>query len=241
MQASQTRTTSGNVISLRVRPIVRLLAATAALLLLASVAGQLVKYLTGHDHVFGLVPLFFIDAEKNLPSGFSALLLLIAAQLLCIIAVLEKKRAGTDTGYWILLAAGFAFMAADEALAFHERLMRPMRNLLGEDLGIFHFAWVIPGIVLVLVLTPFMLRFLWRLPARTRRYFVVAAVLYLGGAIGFELVGSGFAAVHGIHNLPYTMIATVEEGLEMAGAIVFIRALLECVAARFGSVSLRVE
>jgi hypothetical protein len=54
----------------------------------------------------------------------------------------------------------------------------------------------------------------------------MAATIYIGGAIGVELIGSSHAELHGYENWMYSMIATLEESLEMAGLIVFIWALL---------------
>lgn len=188
-------------------------------------------YLTGHTHVHGLVPLFYVDAERNIPTGFSTLLLLLAALLLAVITVLKRKQTGFPVSYWAVLSFGFLFMAADEAWSFHEGLMEPMRQLLGDGkLGVLYFAWVIPGIALVLVLALFFLRFLLRLPAKTRLNFLLAATLYIGGTIGVELIGGRFAELHGIRNLTYSMIVTVEESLEMAGVIIFIWALLVYIA-----------
>jgi len=59
-----------------------------------------------------------------------------------------------------------------------------------------------------------------------RRTFFVAATIYIGGCIGFELIGGHYAELHGRENLIYSMIATVEESLEMGGIIVFIWGLL---------------
>ena len=44
-------------------------------------------------------------------------------------------------------------MAFDEGFSVHERLIGPFRGLMSNhDLGVFYYAWVIPGIALVLIL-----------------------------------------------------------------------------------------
>lgn len=228
-------------ISLSPAAVVRSLGAAALLLVLASTAGQLAVYLAGYPHVHPLVRLFYVDAERNIPTGFSTLLLLLAALLLWAIAGLERRQ-GSRASHWAVLASGFLLMAADEAWSFHEKLSKPIRKLLGrEDLGVFYYAWVIPGIALVLVLALVFSRFLWRLPARTRRAFLTAAALYLGGVLGFELLGSGFDEANGRRNLVYMTLVTVEEVLEMAGVLLFVWALLDYLAGRFGEVRVRFE
>ncbi len=231
-----------NQIRLNPSAVARALGAVAFLLILASIGGQLTKYLLGHDLVYGLVPLFYLDAERNIPTLFSVLLLLCAALLLTVITVLKKRQKDPDVSRWAILAFGFVLMAVDEAWSIHEKLVMPVRALLGDGpLGIFYFAWVVPGIVVVLVLTLFFLRFLLRLPTKTRFTFMIAAALYIGGAVGLELVGGRYAEMHGHDNLTYSMFATVEESLEMAGAIVFIYALLKYIADNYIEVRFQVS
>ena len=222
--------------------VARVLGTLAFLLVLASIGGQLTKYLLGQDRVYGLVCFFYVNEERNLPTFFSALLLLCAAILLMVIAILKKKQMDPDVFRWGILALGFLYMAIDEGFPIHEKLSAPVRGLLGDGpLGIFYFAWVIPGIEVVLVLTLFFLRFLFRLPAKTRFTFMLAATLFIGGAIGMELVGGRYAELHGRENLTYSMIATVEESLEMAGVIVFICALLRYIADNYMEVRFQLD
>lgn len=231
-----------NQIILNPLAVARALGVVAFLLVLASIGGQLFKYLTGHDYVYGLVPLFDVDAEKNIPTFFSVLLLSFAALLLLVISVLEKKQKARDVSRWAILSSGFLLMGVDEGWSFHERLSMPVRGFLGDgNAGIFYDAWVIPGIAIVLALALFFLRFLLRLPVKTRSTFLVAATLFIGGAVGFELIGGRYTELHGQENLTYVMMATVEESLEMAGIIVFIYALLEYIAGQYKEVRFRFD
>lgn len=244
-----------NQISLRPSSVVRILGAVAFLLILISTAEQLTVYITGHwyrnwpryvynfryDH--WLFQLFNVDTEHNIPTFFSTYLLLFAALLLAIIAALEKNRKTSSVSYWTILSFGFLSMAADEQFAFHERLIEPVQKLLGGGhFGIFQFAWVIPGIALVFILVLFFFRFWWRLPAKTRLTFFIAAIIYLSGCIGFELIGGYYyEKLHGNLNLPYIMLSTVEESLEMAGAIIFIWGLLTYIADNYKEVRIRLD
>jgi hypothetical protein len=69
---------------------------------------------------------------------------------------------------------------------------------------------------------------------------VLGAALYLGGCLGIEALGGGYDAAHGYDNLPYNLLTTLEEGLEMAGLVVFLSHLLSYVGRQFGEVSFRV-
>jgi hypothetical protein len=225
-----------NRIRLNPSAVARALGAVAFLLVLASTAGQLSKYLLGYSHVYALVPLSYVDTERNIPTLFSTLLLFCVAILLAVITVLKKKHRDPAVSKWAILAFGFLLMTVDEACSIHEKLSGPVRALLGNgNLGIFHFAWVIPGLGLVFMLALFFLRFVLRLPAQTRLTFVLAASLFIGGSLGLELVAGRYAEMHG-PSLTYSMIATLEESLEMAGVIVFIYALLKYIADNYEEV-----
>lgn len=231
-----------NQISLNPSAVARVLGVVAFLLVIASIGGQFSKFVLGHAHLKGLVPLFYIEAEQNIPTYFSLLLTLFAALLLAVIAVLNGKQRIPHVSKWVILSFGFLFMAYDEAFQVHERLISPIRKLLGDsNLGVFYFAWVIPGIGLVFVLGLFFLRFMLHLPVTARLRFLMAAIIYIGAAIGVELIGGRYAALHGQQNWTYSMIATVEEGLEMAGLIVFIRALLIYCADNYKEVRFRFD
>lgn len=224
--------------------IVYVLGAVASLVILASIGSHLTALFSGHgafpsddptSNVDELVLLFSVDKEENVPTYFSTFLLIFAALLLSVITVLERKRNNSYTFYWAILSSGFLVMAGDELLQFHERVSWPVRKqlgLLGDDYwGIFHYAWVIPYFIIVAILGLFFLRFWLSLPKTTRLAFLLAATLYIGGAIGCELVGGYIAQTLKLEeHMIYVMITTLEEGLEMAGVIVFIWALLLCIS-----------
>jgi len=226
-----------NQISLKPSTIARILGAVACLLVLASIGGQFSKYVLWHDIPKRLVRIFDLDKENNFPTFFSVLLLIFSSLLLAIITLINRKKRTVHVLNWAILSSGFMFLAYDEAFQVHEKLIKPIRILLGGDnLGVFYYAWVIPGIALVLVLALFFLRFMLHLPTKTRLSFLVAVILFIGGAIGFELIGGRYAELNGPKNLMYSMIVTIEESLEMGGLIVFIWALLRYCADNYKEV-----
>lgn len=209
-------------------------------LIIASIAGQVAKYGFGHDHVYGLVRLTYVDQEQSIPTVFSALLLYTAGLLLAIIAILKRRQNDPEVAKWAILLCGFLWLSFDEAASLHEMLVRPTRRLLGEGpLGIWYFTWVIPGMAIVGFLVLYFLRFVWRLPPKTRSGFVIAGIMFVGGAVGVETLGGWYGGVHGMANLTYSMLATIEECLEMGGVITFIHALMEYIADQYQDVQLR--
>jgi hypothetical protein len=218
----------------------RLLGGMAFLLVLASLGGVFSKFVLGHDSLKGLVPLFDLDLEENIPTYFSELLMLLAALLLAAIAVLNRKLGAPHASKWVVLFLGFLFMAYDEIFQVHDHLIAPFRRLLGGgNFGIFYFAWVIPGIALVILLGLFFLKFLLYLPAAARLRFLTAAALYLGGAVGVEMIDGAYAEAHGQENITYALVANFEETLELVGLIFFIWALLKYCAENFGELEFR--
>ena len=230
-----------NQISFNSATIVRLLIAIALLLLLASSGGQFLRFSFGEDNIFlrKLILLFHFDHEGNIPTYFSVLLLLLAAVLLALIAELNRKHMRPHASKWATLSWGFLYIAFDEAFQIHEKLIWPFQRLIGEDnLGIFYFAWVIPAVFIVCVLGLFFLKFLLYLSVTERRRFLIAAALYLGGALGMELIGGRHVELYGEENWGYSMITTIEESLEMSGLIFFIWALLKYCEEHYPSVQL---
>jgi hypothetical protein len=199
---------------------------TAATLVLASTAGQLIKFGTGHDTAWGLIPLFYVDTENNIPSYFSAAQLLIAALLLGAIAFIKQRTHAQYRTRWNLLAFTFLYLSIDEAAGLHEMTIGPMRRVMGSwATGFLYYAWVVPGAVAAVVFGLAYLKLLREFPDRLRRLVVLAAMLFTGGSIGMELIGGWYFDRYG-QTLLSSMLATVEEGAEMAGVTVFIYALL---------------
>jgi hypothetical protein len=220
--------------------VTKVLSAAALLLVIASSGSLLVGYLTGYSSVFvhKVMKLFYLDLELNVPAFFSALILLMAAALLSAIFYLRMSASEKGTAYWAVLAAGFTFMAFDEVAALHERMIEPMRAMLGEhDLGALYFAWVVPAGVVVLFLGIYFLKFLWNLPASTRNYFVIAGFIFLGGAFGLELFEGKHAELYGKEDLIYYTLVTCEEAMEMLGVMVFIHGLINYISEQFGSIN----
>ena len=155
------------------------------------------------------------------------LLLLGCAVLLGWSAYESKLKQDGLVKPWVLLALGFVFLGFDEASEMHELLTSPTRKLLGGgDLGILFFAWVLPAGIAVLVVLLLFIPFLRKLAGDTRNRFLFAGAVFLSGAIGCELAGGKVAQWQGSANLGYFLLTTLEESLEMVGAILFIRALL---------------
>ena len=120
----------------------------------------------------------------------------------------------------------FAYLTADEYLHLHEMLTAPMRRLLHVD-GLLHYAWVVPYAFIGIVLLFTLWSFLRRLPRRVVRNMLIAGAVYVGGAMGLEMVGGKVDTLFGAHSLALVLLSTVEEGLEMVALTLFIGVLID--------------
>ena len=204
------------------RQITRILLCVVALLVGAGVFVQVEKYAFDHDYQWGLLRLFDLDGESNVPAWYSSVALFLCAPLLLLVSA---EKGAPYVRHWQILAVVFVLLSLDEAASFHESLSWTLQVALDSH-GIFYYAWLIPAILFVLLILMVYRRFLWGLPRETRSRFLVAGAVYVTGAIGLEMVESWYVELHGNQNLPMALTISVEEGLEMLGVVLFIRALL---------------
>ncbi|MCU0541126.1 MAG: hypothetical protein MUE44_02935 [Oscillatoriaceae cyanobacterium Prado104] len=180
---------------------------------------------------------FSVDAERNVPTVYSVLALLFSSILLGAIAYAKNQDSDRYKYHWKVLSFIFVYLSLDEAGQFHEKLIYPMRSLLNAT-GFLYYTWVVPIGLLVVIFLLSYTKFLFHLPLTTRKLFVLASVLYIGGALGMELIGGYQAEKWGTsHNLPHLITVTVEELLEMLGIVVFIHALMSYIKKYLGGVS----
>ena len=202
-----------------------------------SVAEQYVIHIMGRDDLEEFLIAVDVDAEANIPTWYASATLLSCAMLLGTIAA-QTRRRGRDAGYWASLSAVFVFLSVDETAQLHEHLGR--LQSVWHTHGILYFAWVIPGTIVVSLLGLAYLRFVLRLPAATRRRFIWAGLVYVGGALGVEAISGWRAERMGMNNMTHSLIATVEEDMEMAGVAMFTVALLRYMGGERGDVTVDV-
>lgn len=207
------------------RKVIIAASAIAVFLVLAHLCGLFMRYVLNHPTVFGLVPLFDLDLEYNIPSFFSGSLFLVNSLFLLI--VWQAARKASRPGLvWLLFSLLFIILGYDELFMIHERLMAPIKN--GFNLsGFLHYSWIVGYGVGVLLLTGLFYP-VWRKLHRTAKlWFCLSAATYVIGALGIEMLeGKRFEAVGTDQELFTGLLITVQESLEMAGLIMFIYSLL---------------
>ncbi len=203
----------------------------------ADVVVQTVRFTTGDERVFGLVDFLSVGRDGNLPTFYSSFAILFCAFLLTLIAFMTWRSERRWSVYWFLLALVFVFLSLDESLMIHERLIKPMQSQIGTG-GLLHFAWIIPYGIGVVIFVAAYIRFLLHIPRHSAVLFIVAGAMFVGGAIGMEMIGGYVYTEVGYRNVLYVGVQTLEEILEMSGIVVFIFALADYIEKSDGDLQL---
>ena len=174
-----------------------------------------------------LVKLFDFNQEVNVPTFYSAVTLFISSLLLFSITILNK-RSGKSHLPWLGLGFVFLFLTFDEFASLHELIIGVSRETFNAS-GYFHYAWVIPYSLGLLILGLVYIPFLRKLAKNIRQLFLLSAAIFVSGAVGFEMLGGNVLQSQGVTPL-FAFFYTVEETFEMVGIAVFIYALLTYIA-----------
>lgn len=214
-------------ISLPVRKLALGIAMIAGALVTADLVIQTLGYtvsppIPAWDKLTKLVDL---DREASLPTWFAVALLWGCALPLGIIALAAFRQRDRFRFHWVGLALVFMMMSIDEQILAHESVGNVVHRL-ADTSGVLYYAWVIPAACLLVPFGLLYLPFLRSLPRATARLILLAAALYIAGALGLELIGSWWVEQHGEDHLIYETITAIEEIGELAGTSIFFYALL---------------
>ena len=106
---------------------------------------------------------------------------------------------------------GFLFLSLDEVAGIHETIN-----------SLIDMSWAVPGGIAAVCIGLAFVPFMRHLPLWVGILFLISGVLYIGGAVGMEMVGVPIDA----DTLSYNLVTAVEEGMEMAGVLLFLSSLL---------------
>ena len=171
-----------------------------------------------------ITQLFDFNNEKNIPTLYSSTALIFSGILLFVISKIQKDK-DEHSFLWSLLGIVFIFLAIDETASIHESLAEPFNSKF-QTTGLLYYAWVIPyGIVLLFFIVGY-LKFLFNLPKKIMKLFIISGSIFVMGAVGFEMISGAVAELHKGAGLLYAIFYTIEEFLEMSGIALFIYTLL---------------
>lgn len=204
--------------------VVMAVAAGVAVLL---VAVSLVIQKVGVTSVLGIpqqpdTHLLDVRSEQNLHTWFNVALLVIAGVGALVVSYLARV-AGRPGWPWWTVGLVLAAMSVDDLTALHEGLEHLGRLVAGGSAP--HFAWLVPGSLIAVVLLGLVLWAAVRLPPASRRLLVTGFVVFLGAAIGLEFLGG--VMLTGVDDIRvYIVVSHLEELLESLGAVLMFGAPL---------------
>ena len=205
--------------------LIKLLALIAIILITTHITILGFQFYTGIPIKAELSRMFSLDLEANFPTIFSSLILFFSAFLFYLLSKISHTKDNGDRSFWLGLSFIFTFLALDESSKIHE-FIGYVTDVFVHGTGYLNFPWVLPYAILVLILGLIYIRFFWKMERKVFWSFVVAAVMYVSGAIGFELLGANEASIHSPDTVLYSIYSTIEESLEIFGVIFLIKILL---------------
>jgi hypothetical protein len=216
-------------IRLNVAKVALFFQAMLAIVIGTGVLRELVIGVTGTETVLKDLRHFTLDSERNLASWYESICMISAAALLAFNALLSRQNDRRNTAAWTVLAVIFVLMSIDEVVSFHEISVKPLRNAFGLT-GIFYYSWVLLAAPMVVVLGLYLVPFMLRLPRPTAFSFFIAGAVFVGGALGTELICGYLATNGGLETVAYKTTAAAQECLEVLGMTLFVTALLRHIA-----------
>jgi hypothetical protein len=199
--------------------------AVSAVLLGAGFMQDLLLYSGAKPDLSNKIWLLDVDSEDSAFTWLSVVVAFSAAWLLFLASRDAAMRGGRFKYHWYALTGLFLLLSFDEFAGIHEKISAALSGRM-EHTGLMYFAWAAPaGIVSLIGLAAF-IPFIRSFPLTLAGLLVLSALIFLGGAVGFEMIGGSVAEVEGIESFRYRILTNIEEGLEMAGILVFIYVLL---------------
>lgn len=233
--------TSDLEFSLSPRKTTRFLVLLVSILVLCSLFFQFcIYFLPDYPLRDTLARMLNVHGEQTIPTLYSWSALLFCAVLLAIIAKAKKVAGDRYVNYWRVLAVIFAYLSLDEAISLHEFFIVLLPTSFKAS-GFLYHAWVIPGAIFVIAVFLGFLKFINALPTKTKRLFLTAGTVFVGGAIGMESLSGSHAEIHTTNNFTTAIFTSIEEFMEMIGIVIFIYALLCYISSELKGLNLQIR
>lgn len=180
---------------------------------------------TGQDVIGDFIQEFDVNSEANVTSYYSVSLAILSSLLFFVVAYHKYADKDKYRLQWAALGFLLLYISMDDASVIHEKFSRYLKGM--SDLGgWFEYKWVIIGLLAVGIIGVAFFRFWLHLDTRFKILFLLAGGMFFGGAVGFELIGGRWAYSFGSKNFVYSVLTTLEQGLQYAGLTTMIYSLL---------------
>ena len=163
--------------------------------------------------------LFDFNLEKNVPTLFSCFLMGMIAVKSFAISKYYKLKSLVFAQYWKALSIIFLILLWDEWMSIHDTLGGAIAKLFVKDAA---HSWIYTYIVIVVLGLLAFIPFFKRIQGRLKWHIVLAASVYLVGAMGFEYINVFFQQESHLN-----WVFFLEESFEMSGLLLFSWSLLD--------------
>ena len=213
--------------------VLRATLAISLVLILLHLVGLYFRLVLDHDFVYGFVPLFDLEGEKNAPTLYSSILL-VSAGSLCILAGFSNSK---WRWHWALIAVGFFAAGIDETFGLHEPLFFVLRGNQSE--GTAHLVESLHGLqwgdllpwmfVIAVLLAVWYVSFVRHVGIRLTAIAIASASVYFLGALGIDSLTS-VEMIDNFDSKSLIVFGTLEEVFELVGACLFIYTIMKYLA-----------
>ena len=216
-----------------------LLLAIAVFFVLAGGLGDYSEYYLEDNPLRPLQAFNF--SRGNLPTWYASIAFLVDALLLTIVALHGWQRQSLAAALpWALLAVIFLALSANEIFAVeHSTLLGYASRAFRRITGV---GYLTSQIVLAVIggglLVAIYFRVFASLPPATKIGFVLAGLVFFGGAIGLETLSALLYQQVDRPSVLYVITSNLEEFSEIAGVLIFMYVLLDYIQHRIGTLEI---
>lgn len=213
---------------IKIRPatILKVLIAAIIVTMILHIIAHLILIQGPHSFEVTLgLSLIDMDEELSIPTWLSQFMLLGASLSALLVAASRRAAKKNYYRHWFGISAILLYMSIDDGARIHELISDPITRLLGTGGSFMVHGWVFAGIAAVLLVGFIYFKFWLALPAKAKWQILLAAVIFIAGAVGVEMIGGYHSSQYG-YDMTYRMLAMLEESLEMLGASYAIYAFL---------------
>jgi len=211
--------------------IVFALSIFALILILIHIIILIIYFKINDPKVFDFVRMFDLDMERNIPTLFSSFLFAISSFLLYLLSKMENE----NYKYWIGLSIIFLFLSFDESAKIHEQIGDYTEHFV-DATNYLYYPWFISYSIGIFIIFLFYFKFFFKMGKKTFLSFILSAMIFITGAIGFDILGANEAFVNSEETILYCLYYTIEESLEMFGLIYFISILSNLITEKYKEV-----
>lgn len=181
--------------------------------------------------------IFLLDVERNLPTLYSGISLILSSLLLYFCS-------SNEFNIWkkinfIFISLFFLFLAADEMFMIHEIFGPIFRKILNPNLFLY-FAWVVPYGILTLLVSIYFYSFIKTFPKNIFRLIILSGILFVGGELFLEMIGAYIYTQNNKElSFSYLLISSLEEIFAMFGIVLFNFSIIKLLSSSKFNIKIR--